>query len=287
MSELIVLSHYEVKPLHDARQQGRATASISPDLGLSYVEVALFPGGVTFPSGEELDWASVQEIAGSETKCFRLHESTLSEIRVFSELTGRVCSLYPTGGCPTMVIAGFPMHRIKGTDPHQDTLQKVRAAAPMVGNVLDTTTGLGYTAIEAARTASHVTTIELDPASLEVARLNPWSQELFDNPRITQLSGDSFDLITTFPDASFTRIIHDPPTFSLAGELYSGEFYRQCYRVLAHGGRLFHYTGRLRKLNEIKGEGSQVSRGAIKRLREAGFERIVPKYKAFGVVAFK
>jgi uncharacterized protein len=279
---LIVLSHYEVEPLLKARKEGLSVAAISPDLGLTTVEVTLSVEGVTFPSGEELDWASVEEIAGAESKCFHLQGSALSEIRVFSETTGRVCSLYPTGGCPTTVIGGFPMHRIKGTDPHQDTLQKVRAAAPILGNVLDTTTGLGYTAIEAARTASHVTTIELDPASLQVARLNPWSQKLFDNPKITQLTGDSFDVIQTFPDASFARIIHDPPTFSLAGELYSGEFYRQCYRVLTRGGRLFHYTGNLKS-----GEGNQVSRGAIKRLKEAGFDRIVPKYEAFGLVAFK
>src|SRR4051812_17288690 len=154
MSALIILSHYEVKPLLKDRQDGRTSASISPDLGLSRVDVALSLEGVTFPAGEELNWQAVEEIARSETKCFHLEGSVLSEIRVFSELTGRVCSLYPTGGCPTMVIGGFPMHRIKETDPHQDTLQKVRAAAPIVGNVLDTTTGLGYTAIEAARTAS-------------------------------------------------------------------------------------------------------------------------------------
>lgn len=280
----IVLSHYELKPILKAKEEGHHTAAISPDLGLTTVEVTLSAGGITFPSGDELDWPSIKEIVHSETKCYHLSGSTLTEIRVFSDLTGRVCSLYPTGGCPTMVIAGFPMHRIKGTDPHADTIEKVRAAAPIVGNVLDTTTGLGYTAIEAARsqTASHVTTIELDPASLEVARLNPWSQSLFDNPKITQLTGNSFDIIQTFPDSSFARIIHDPPTFSLAGELYSGEFYRHCYRVLARGGRLFHYTGNLKS-----GEGSQVSRGAIKRLKEAGFTRIVPKYDAFGVVGFK
>ncbi|MEO8286593.1 MAG: methyltransferase [Chloroflexota bacterium] len=282
MPDLIVLSYYEVKPLLKAREAGRATANLSPDLGLTVVEVALSTGGVTFPDGEELDWQGVEDIARSETKCFHLNGSTLSEIRVFSEMTGRVCSLYPTGGCPTMVIGGFPMHRIKGTDPHQDTIQKVKAAAPIVGNVLDTTTGLGYTAIEAAHTASSVTTVELDPASLDVARLNPWSQELFGNPKIKQLMGNSFDVIQDLPDGSFTRIIHDPPTFSLAGELYSGEFYRHCYRVLTRGGRLFHYTGNLKS-----GEGGQVSRGAIKRLKEAGFARIVPKYDAFGVVAFK
>jgi uncharacterized protein len=281
---MIVLSHYEVKPLLKARQAGEASVEISPDLGLSRVVVTLTAEGVHFPSGDTLPWSAVEDIATSETKCFHLHDDTLTEIRVFSEVTGRVCSLYPTGpgNCPTMVIAGFPMHRIKGTDPHRDTLEKVRAAAPIVGNVLDTTTGLGYTAIEAARTASRVTTIELDPASLEVASQNPWSQGLFNNPKITQMVGDSFDLIRDFPDGAFTRIIHDPPTFSLAGHLYSGEFYRQCYRVLARGGRLFHYTGNLKS-----GEGSQVSKGAIRRLQESGFTRIVPRQQAFGVVAYK
>jgi predicted methyltransferase len=68
-----------------------------------------------------------------------------------------------------------------------------------VGQVLDTATGLGYTAIEAAKTAAHVTTIELDPTALEVARCNPWSQALFDNPKIMQRIGDSFDVAETLP----------------------------------------------------------------------------------------
>jgi predicted methyltransferase len=280
---MIVLSHYEVRGLLDARL-GSSSAVLSPDLGLTRVTVALDDTGVTFPTGEILGWPSIKEIVRSQTKCFSLDENGLSEIRVFSEVTGRVCSLYPTGGAPTMVIGGFPMHRIKGTDPHRDTLEKVKAAAPIVGRVLDTTTGLGYTAIEAARspTCLGVTTIELDPASLDVARWNPWSQLLFNNSKIEQLVGDSYDLIRTFPDNTFARIIHDPPTFSLAGELYSGEFYRQCYRVLAGGGRLFHYIGNLES-----GSGNQVSRGAIRRLKEAGFSRILPRPQAFGVVAYK
>ena len=287
---MIVLSHYEVRALVDERRrtkdEGRAAnmAVISPDLGLSTVIVTVDGAGIAFPMGETLSWSAVEEIARSETKCYSLDEEGLTEIRVFSEVTGRVCSLYPTGGAPTMVIGGFPMHRIKGTDPHRDTLEKIKAAAPIVGRVLDTTTGLGYTAIEAARapTCFSVTTIELDPGSLEVASHNPWSQELFANPKITQLVGDSYDLIRTFADNSFTRVIHDPPTFSLAGELYSGEFYRQCYRVLTGGGRLFHYIGNLES-----GAGNQVSRGAIRRLKEAGFARIVPHQQAFGVVAYK
>jgi predicted methyltransferase len=94
--------------------------------------------------------------------------------------------------------------------------------------------------------------------------------------------GDAFEVVPTFEDNSLERIIHDPPVFSLAGELYSGVFYQQLYRVLKRGGRLFHYIGNL----ESKSSGT-VTRGALKRLQEAGFTRVVRRPEAFGVVAYK
>src|SRR5260370_3769300 len=149
----------------------------------------------------------------------------------------------PAKGAPSMLIAGFVMHRIKDVDPMQDTLRKIAAISPIVGRVLDTATGLGYTAIEAAKTADEVVTIELDPGAQEIARLNPWSQALFNSSKIHQIMGDAYEVVQTFEDGSFARIIHDPPTFSLAGELYSGAFYRQLFRLLKLGGRLNHYFG--------------------------------------------
>jgi predicted methyltransferase len=98
---------------------------------------------------------------------------------------------------------------------------------------------LGYTAIEASRTADKVITVEIDPASLEIARYNPWSRELFENPRIEQVVGDVFDVVETLDDEQFSCIIHDPPMFSLAGDLYSGDF-AASHRVLRHRGRVFH-----------------------------------------------
>ena len=39
-------------------------------------------------------------------------------------------------------------------------------------------------------------------------------------------------------------ILHDPPRFGIAGELYSqGFYYEQLARILKRRGRLFHYTG--------------------------------------------
>jgi predicted methyltransferase len=181
-----------------------------------------------------------------------------------------------------MLIAGFTMHRIVNIDPLQDTLKKVATIAPLVGRVLDTATGLGYTAIEAAKSAEQVITIELDPGAQEIARQNPWSRNLFDNPRIQQMMGDAYEVVPTFADGTFDRIIHDPPVFSLAGELYSKTFYLQLYRILKRGGRLFHYIGDLNS----KSSGT-VTRGALKRLQEAGFSRVVRRPEAYGVVAYK
>jgi predicted methyltransferase len=282
MPEPVILSHYQAGPLLSARGQGQARAATSPDLGISRCEVELDEAGVAFPGGHRVGWSSLEEIAESDVSCFRIEDGEIHKIQIFSEFTGRFYSLMPTAGAPTMLLSGIPMHRIKGIDPYQDTLLKIQAIQPVTGSVLDTTMGLGYTAIEAARTAEQVTTIELDPAVPELAAQNPWSRGLFDNQRIRRVTGDSFERIEDFADLSFSRVIHDPPTFSLAGELYSGEFYRQLYRVLRHNGRLFHYIGDLESTS-----GSRVAKGAARRLHEAGFKNVKYIYRAFGLTAHK
>jgi uncharacterized protein len=278
----VVLSYIQIQPILTARQRGEQSLAVSPDLGRSTVTVTLTPEGALFPGGERLSWQNIEKINKSHANCFTVEGESIKTIQVFSEYTNRACGLVPTRGTPAMLIAGFTMHRIVDIDPLQDTLKKVATISPVVGSVLDTATGLGYTAIEAARTAQHVVTIELDPGAQQIARLNPWSQELFDNPKITQMMGDAFEVVPSFADAYFDRIIHDPPVFSLAGELYSGAFYQQLFRVLKRGGRLFHYIGDLNS----KSSGT-ISKGVLRRLQEAGFTRVVRRPEAFGVVAYK
>lgn len=278
----VILSYIQTRPLLEARKQGRSVLEISLDLGRSTASVTLETAGVCFPAGEYLDWPALEKISQSEVNCYTVSDRHIQSIQVFSEDTNRVCSLLPTRGAPSMLIAGFVMHRIKDVDPWQDTQRKLAAIAPTIGHVLDTATGLGYTAILAARTADAVTTIELDPGAQEMARLNPWSQELFADPKITQVMGDAFEVVQTLGDESFSRIIHDPPTFSLAGDLYSGAFYRELYRLLKRGGRLFHYIGD----PNSKASGG-VTRGALRRLQESGFSRVVRRQDAYGVVAYK
>ncbi len=277
----MILSHHQTQLLLQARTSGAVSTIISPDLGLSQTEVVVATGGVQFPDGVSLVWGDIEHIQKKPQTCFNVTNEGIEKVQIFSEVFNRLYSLMSTTGAPTMLISGISMHRIKDTDPWRDTQQKVRAAAPK-GRVLDTCTGLGYTAILAAQRAEHVTTIELDPAVLDICRQNPWSRPLFDNPAIEQRIGDSADLLPDFEDASFDRIIHDPPMFNLAGHLYASDYYRQLHRILKPSGRLFHYIG-----NPNSRSGRNTTRGVAERLQQVGFKRVVRKPQAFGVVAFR
>lgn len=278
----VIFSYIQTRPLLEARRRGQTVVETSPDLGISGTSVTLSAEGVSFATGEYVDWASVEKISKSEVACYSVSAEGVQPVQSFSQETNRLYSLMPTKGAPSILIAGFVMHRFKEVDPWQDTQRKVAAIAPLSGQVLDTTTGLGYTAILAARTAEHVTTIEVDANVQEIARRNPWSQYLFVNPRITQVMGDASEVVPTFGDESFGRVMHDPPALKLAGELYSGAFYRELYRILKRGGRLFHYIG-----DPGSKSGGTVTHGVVRRLQEAGFSRIVRHAEAFGVVAYK
>ncbi len=277
-----LLAAPQTRLLLQARTAGVPEASISLDLGLTSSSVRLTATGVQLPDGQHLTWVQIEAITAHDTACFRIEGQQAQQVQAYSTLLDRFYSLMPTATAPTLLIAGFPMHRIKDSDPLADTRTKVRTIAPLRGAVLDTATGLGYTAIEAARTAERVLTIELDPTTLEIARQNPWSQLLFGNPQIEQRIGNAAEVLPTLPECSFHRILHDPPIFKLAGELYSEAFYRELWRVLRPGGRLFHYIGSLESKS-----GHGVMRGVVRRLQAAGFERISRRPAAFGVVAVR
>lgn len=143
------------------------------------------------------------------------------------------------------------MHVTKEMSHMEDTNKKIEAISPIRGFVLDTCMGLGYTAIAASKLAGFVITCEKDENVIEIAKLNPWSEGLFNNKKISILKTDVSEEIKVFKSNMFDAIIHDPPRLSLASELYSSEFYRQLFRVLNDGGRLYHYTGNPGSKNSI------------------------------------
>jgi predicted methyltransferase len=277
----IILSHFQVDPSSLNREIGQRV-EISADLGLSTIIIDIEKNGLRFPNGELFPWDMMEEISNSESKCFLFQDGEMFQVSAFSEETERVYSLMPTEGAPTLLVSGIPMHRIKDTTPNQDTIEKINSISPLVGDVLDTATGLGYTAVQASKTANLVITIEFDPVVLEIAQLNPWSQDLFTASNIIQMTGDSFSIIEEFESGRFSAVIHDPPTISLAGDLYSSVFYDSLYRVLRQKGRLFHYIG-----NPQSRTGRNTTDGVIRRLHQSGFTNVERAPNAFGVIAQK
>jgi len=95
--------------------------------------------------------------------------------------------------------------------------------------------------------------------------LNPWSPS--PEPALTLTRGDIAKEIAAIPAASVDAILHDPPRFGIAGELYSQKFYDELARVIRRKGRLFHYTGTPNKLTS----GRDVPNEVASRVRKAGF----------------
>ncbi len=279
---MIVLSHIQARELLEARKSGLEHLESSVDLNRSRQTVRLDAQGVCFHGQEIVPWSLLESIAGNENSCFRLENGRAEPVRAFSERFGLAYSLYPTESAPTMLVSGIPMHRIKGIDPWGDSQAKISALGRVGGRILDTASGLGYTAVLAARAAEHVISIELDPAARRIARANPWSQELFEKENISLLLGDTNDLIAGFVPGAFQAILHDPPVIGLAGGLYSLAFYRQAFRALERRGRMFHYIG-----NPESRSGAGTTRGVVQRLRQAGFRGVDPRPEAFGVTAIK
>lgn len=203
---------------------------------------------------------------------------------IFDEQTQLYYRLIPTHTWPTFEISGIRMHRTKDVDPKQDTELKLKAIKPIKGIVLDTCTGLGYTAILAAKqeAVKKVITVEKDKNVIYLEKQNEFSKELFTNQKIETKEGDVLEVIDTFEKNHFDAIIHDPPSMKIAGELYSEEFYRKLCYVLKPNGKLFHYTG-----SPGEKTGKDIVAGVIRRLQRAGFRNVKRVEFALGVVAFK
>ena len=116
----------------------------------------------------------------------------------------------------------------------------------------------------------------------DLAKINPVSSELFNNPNIEIHKEDIYEAINKFKTNTFDCIIHDPPTFTMAPELFSLEFYDKLYDVLQPEGKMFHYT----PLYKIK-KGYDFPGKVEKKLKTAGFKKIRYSQQACGLICFK
>jgi len=175
--------------------------------------------------------------------------------------------LVPTQwGPPTFEIDGIKMLPTAHVSPYADAQAKVESVRPREKVVLDTCGGLGYFAAWCVRGgAAQIISCEKNPDVIWLRSLNPWSPAEGSGLRLLQ--ADITQQIHSIADASIDAILHDPPRFGIAGELYSGVFYQSLARVLRHKGTLFHYTGSPNKLTSGRDVRSEVA----ERLRRAGF----------------
>ena len=273
------ISPFNLSVLIEALETGAKTVEISPDLNLSRAILELGDESVTL-AGKTFTLDELKKIAGKLSGIILVKNDETEKLEFFA---GKYYKLRPTAdSAPTVEIDGIRMHRTKTVGPWEDSRRKVQYAVKPGDAVLDTCSGLGYTAILSVKKgADAVVTCEKDPHILQIRRNNPHSAGLSD-ANITVLQGDVFDLIKDFAAGQFDSVIHDPPRFSLAGDLYGSEFYHQLSRVMKSRGRLFHYIGD----PYSKGRGRKFADGILSRLESAGFKP-VHKPEDLGVFALK
>lgn len=254
---LITRSEHET--LRAALRAGAAHVECSLDLGISREGVAVGDAGWrwrdrSFPYLENCrDRTVYYWIDGM--------------FRPVSRYTTALIKLVPTPwGPPTFEIDGVKMLPTAQISPYEDAARKVALIAPRGKVILDTCGGLGYFAAWCVRgQAERVLSYEKNPDVAWLRELNPWSPQADDVLSLTL--GDICARIAALPGGSVDAVLHDPPRFGIAGELYSQAFYEQLARVVKPGGRLFHYTGAPNKLTS----GRDVPNEVAKRLRRAGF----------------
>ena len=197
-----------------------------------------------------------------------------------SRFSNSLIKLVPTEwGPPTFEIDGIKMLPTAQVSPYVDAERKVGLIQPRGKLVLDTCGGLGYFAAWCVLGgAQRVQSFEKNPDVIWLRSLNPWSPQV--GSALTLTNADIAEQIATLPSGSVDAILHDPPRFGIAGELYSQVFYHQLARVLKPKGRMFHYTVAPNKLTSRRDVPNEV---AI-RLQRAGFST---ELNGDGVVAIK
>jgi predicted methyltransferase len=269
-----------VRQILAAITEGRGNIEVSVDLNKTVQSLSVNDDHVVFDHNNKLTRDELLSISKRANRIFVLENNAL---RVLEYRDRSYYKLVPTNGAPTVEIDGIKMHRSKGIDPFEDARLKASEVVRSADRVLDTCGGLGYTAICSVRLgARYVLSVEHNEFIRRLRSENPWSMDLSDQT-IDQVSADVSDYISQIESESFEAIIHDPPRFSLAGKLYGKEFYRQLYRVLVKGGKVFHYTGN----PYVVRRGNTFLTNTAKRLKSAGFSAVSLREHILGVKATK
>jgi uncharacterized protein len=255
-----------------ALRKSAATLECSLDLGRTQTSIEL--------RGTEWAWQTRAYPYLENAKERTIYHWTGTQFEAISRFSTSLIKLVPTEwGPPTFEIDGIKMLPTAKLSPYADAQQKVALIQPRGKIILDTCGGLGYFAAWCLQgRAERILSFEKASDVLWLRSLNPWSPRAEGALTLTQ--GDVIDEIPKIAAASIDAVLHDPPRFGIAGDLYSQAFYDQLSRVLKRGGKLFHYTGTPNKLTS----GRDVPNEVATRLQRAGF---TTELKGDGVLAVK
>lgn len=256
----------------DSASEGAAVIRCSLNLGKSTTTVTVERDGWTW-NGQLYPWLAT-------CKERTIYHWTGQEFAPASRYTSALIKLVPTEwGPPTFEIDGIKMLPTAQVSPYEDAGRKVALIEPRDKIILDTCGGLGYFADWCLKGgAQRVLSYEKNADVLWLRTLNPWSPAQAEALVITH--ADIAVEIGRLPTATMDAVLHDPPRFGIAGELYSQAFYDHLARVLKSRGRLFHYTGTPNRLTT----GRDVPREVATRLQRAGFRT---RLHGDGVIATK
>ena len=290
-----------VQEISEAMEAGRSFVELSLDLNLSRDRFAIRGDCLVLDNAWEIDIKDLESVASSRQKVFVLSRQGLVPIEVRAD---GYYKLVPTDTVPTLEINGIKMHRSKDIDPFVDAREKTKLVVKSQDHVLDTCSGLGYSAVFALKAgAKSVVSTEKSWPVIQIRCQNPWLMAAGNGPmdstsvclspvglspvdaaRIDWVHADITRHIPTLADLSFDSVIHDPPRFTSAtGELYGKQFYTQLFRVMKPVSRLFHYTGSPKKINHQ----DRFIKNAIKRLEQVGFSKVVFNERLQGIHALK
>jgi predicted methyltransferase len=257
VSPLLTLKVHEA--LRAAARAGAPTVECSLDLDRSMTTVEVGDEGWNW-RGQHFPWLET-------CKDRTIYHWTGRDFAPVARFTTSLIKLVPTQwGPPTFEIDGIKMLPTAQISPYTDAGRKVGLIQPRGKVILDTCGGLGYFAAWCLQgQAKQILSYEKNPDVIWLRSLNPWSPGAID--RLTLTQGDIAKEITILPGESVDAILHDPPRFGIAGDLYSQVFYDHLARVIKRKGKLFHYTGTPNKLTS----GRDVPNEVAKRLRQAGF----------------
>lgn len=249
-----IISSKELREINKAIEEKKEEIEISLDLGITKTKIKLNKEGFYINN----NLIESKKIKDEDKSCYLIRDNQLEKMQYFAN--NKLYKLIPTNFRPILKISGTSMHKKEFLDQlRRDKLK---------GIILDSGTGLGYSSIIASKTAEKVVTIEIDENVIEIAKLNPYSQELFTNENIKRIIGNIVNEIKKFSDKEFNFIIFDAGTVKGSEEFFSLNNYKEAFRVLKHRGKLYHYIPK----HQIK-RGRDFASEVISRLKTAGFKR--------------